>query len=204
MKHEAWVRDAEDIGVDLTAGGAEVLDRLHTFATLLREHAIPYGMIARGDEGRLWERHLLDCIRAIPAVPDEAASLCDLGTGAGLPGLVLAICLPGVAVTLTDTRRKRATFLTLAIDRLGLENTSVHAGRAESLSGGFDVCTARAFSDVAGSWAVAEPLLAAGGVLLYWAGERFQPSDVPGTARTTYFTTSALARSGPVVIMARQ
>lgn len=204
MKHEAWVRGAADVGVDLTTRGAEVLDRLQTFATLLHEHAIPYGMIARRDADRLWERHLLDCIRAVPAVPDQATSVCDLGSGAGLPGLLLAICLPSVAVTLTDTRRKRAAFLTLAIDRLGLENASVHPGRAESLSGGFDVCTARAFSDVAGSWAVAEPLLAAGGVLLYWAGETFQPSEVPVTARTTYFTTSALARSGPVVIMARQ
>lgn len=204
MKHEAWVRDAADVGVDLTAAGDEVLERLLTFAALLREQAIPYGMIARGDAERLWERHLLDCLRAVPAVPGPAVSVCDLGAGAGLPGLVLAICLPDVAVTLTDTRRKRAAFLTLAIDRLGLENASVHAGRAESLTGGFDVCTARAFSDVAGSWAVAEPLLADGGVLLYWAGERFEASEVPGTARTTYFTTSALARSGPVVIMARQ
>jgi 16S rRNA (guanine527-N7)-methyltransferase len=200
VKHEALRSAAEDLGVVLSP---EQATRLHLYEDLLRTKAVPGGLVASGDVDRLRERHILDCLRAAPLVSD-GARLCDLGSGAGLPGVVLAVALPGVEMTLAESRRARVAFLELAIEALGLSHVRVHHGKAQDLGGAFDVCTARAFASLDRSWATADPLLAPGGRLLYWAGVDVDPSLPPGTRTVPLFPTSALARSGPVVIMTRQ
>jgi 16S rRNA (guanine527-N7)-methyltransferase len=163
-------------------------------------------MVARGDADRLAERHVDDALRGVPSVQASARSLCDLGSGGGLPGVVLAIALPRVHVTLAERRRNRSTFLELVVRELQLENVSVYAGDARQLpAAAFDVCTARAFADASATWAVAEPLLTIGGRLLYWAGSSFDVAAavVPG-ARLRASEASEVAGSGPVVIMTRQ
>ena len=202
VKHEGLRADAARLGIELDADRAELLER---YESLLRDRASALGMIAAGDLPRLRERHILDSLRAVPVLPDSARHCLDLGSGAGLPGLPVAIARPDLSVTLTETRHRRIAFLELAAGELGLDGVSVHGGRAEDAHGPVDVCFARAFRDARGSWEVARGLLNPAGSLLYFAGARFDPErDVPAGVRTERAPTSPLANAGPLVIMSRQ
>jgi len=202
VKHEGWADESEALGVDLPAGAGERLDR---YEQLLLERGAPMGIVAPGDLPRLHERHLLDCLRAAPLAAG-ARTAYDLGSGGGLPGMVIAIAHPDLAITLVDVRRNRAAFLEVVVSELGLEHVSVYPRRAETLKVRVDLCLARAFKPAATAWAMAAPLLAPdGGRLIYWAGETFEPdSDGPSGASVALFRTPALARSGPLAIMTPQ
>ncbi len=201
MKHEGW-EILEDLEVDLD--DAQIA-RLEAFEELLLAHAIPMGMISRGDGPRLRERHIVDCLRAVPLIPGSASNGCDLGSGAGLPGIPLAIASPDVRMTLVEVRRNRAAFLERAVSELELGNVSIHARRLETYRARADVCFARAFADAKSSWSSAVRLLGKDGSLIYWAGERFDVEhDGPTDATIELFPTSALARSGPLAIMSPQ
>jgi 16S rRNA (guanine527-N7)-methyltransferase len=190
------------LGVELDSAAEERLER---FEGLLLGRAALMGMISKGDVPRVRERHVLDCVRAVPLLRAEDRRLCDLGSGAGLPGLVLACVRPDIAVVLTEVRRNRAAFLEMAVEELGLDQVTVWGRRIETLRERFDVCTARAFADPRTSWATAERSLEPGGRLIYWAGERFDAAtDPPQGVETTLFETAALARSGALAIMTRQ
>ena len=198
VKHEGWDL-AEDVGAGLDLAAIAQLER---FEDLLREQAVPMGMVAASDATRLRERHVVDSLRAAPHLP-ERGSVCDLGSGAGFPGLVLAIARPDLRFVLVEVRRNRAVFLQRAAE--DLPNVSVHARRLETFRARVDVCTARAFGPPAKSWEAAARILAPSGRLIYWAGASYdRAADLPEGVSATHFTASALARSGPLVIMARQ
>ena len=201
MKHEGWDEITEALGLSF---GPDKVGQLESFESLVRAHAIPLGMVATADEGRLRERHIQDCLRAAAVVRGADVTSYDLGSGAGLPGLVVAIACPSLQVTLVESRRPRAAFLQLAVERLGLANARVASVRVDTLTEPADLCFSRAFTRVAKAWKAAEPLLVPNGRLVYFAGERFDPADLPKGIASTMVTTSALARSGPLVIMSRQ
>ena len=148
----------------------EQLDRLSAFAILLADRAVPLGLIAESDRERVLERHVLDCLRALAAVRHDDACLVDLGSGAGLPGLALGIALPDRQLILLEPRHRAAGFLELAAHELQLPNVSVRAERVEDSPVQADLATARAFADLAGSWAAACRVLRRGGRLVYFAG----------------------------------
>lgn len=201
MKHEGWAV-LSDLGVPLVPEQISLLERYEEF---LVERGAPMGMIAPSDVSRLRERHILDSLRAVPILPPATATMCDLGSGAGLPGIPLAIALPDVQVTLVEVRHNRAAFLETVIGALGLEGVTVHARRLETFRTSVDVCLARAFAPAPKAWEAAERLLDAAGMLVYWAGATFDPeADVPPGVDLALFPTSALARSGPLAIMTRQ
>ena len=198
VKHEGW-NLAAAVGADLNAA---TIARLERFEAILQEEAVPLGMVSASDAERLRERHVVDSLRAVPHLP-PAGTVCDLGSGAGFPGLVLAIARPDLRFVLVEVRRNRAAFLTRAAS--DLENVRVHARRVETFRERVDVCTARAFGPPGRSWEAAERLLPPEGRLLYWAGASYdRATDLPDGVSAAHFTTSALARSGPLVIMARQ
>ena len=200
VKHEGW-DIAEALDLDLTP---EQLDKLEAFEALIRERAIPLGMVATADAPRLRERHLHDSLRAATVVSAGDRTAYDLGSGAGLPGVVVAIACPDLRTSLVESRRPRAAFLQLVVDRLGLSNVAVCNERVETLADPVDLCFSRAFARVGVAWKAADRVLAPGGRLVYFAGERFDPAELPVDAAWTLVTTSALARSGPLVIMSRQ
>ena len=135
----------------------------------------------------------------------ENGTAYDLGSGGGLPGLVIAIARPDLELTLVDVRRNRAAFLEMVVADLGLAHVSVYPRRAETLRVRVDLCLARAFKPPGATWAAAESLLRPGGRLIYWAGETFDPeTDVPDGVAVELFRTPALARSGPLAIMSPQ
>ena len=191
-----------DLGVPLGPGQIALLERYEEF---LVERAAPMGMVAPSDVPRLRERHILDSLRAVPLLPPATVTVCDLGSGAGLPGIPFAIARPDVQITLVEVRQNRAAFLETVIGALGLERVTVHARRLETLRSSVDVCLARAFAPAPKAWAAADRLLGAGGMLVYWAGATFDPNaePLPGVD-VALFPTSALARSGPLAIMTRQ
>ena len=182
-------------------------ERLQLFARLLQDRAVPAGFVAASDAGRLWERHILDSLRAAEAFTDANAVAYDLGSGAGLPGIPLAVVRPGCSFVLCESHRRRVAFLELAVERLALENVEVRPGRVEDLAPGADVITARAFASLERCWAAARPLLTTGGRLVYFAGAGL--ADPEGEARsvagreTEVSLIGRLASSPPLVMMTR-
>jgi 16S rRNA (guanine527-N7)-methyltransferase len=161
-------------------------------------------MVARSDVPRLRERHIVDSLRAVPHLP-ASGTVCDLGSGAGLPGLVLAIARPDLHFVLVEVRRNRADFLQQAAEAIGLPDVAVYARRLATYRDVADACTARAFGSAVGSWAAADRLLGRSGFLIYWAGASFDAAtDAPNGVSVHLFETPGLAQSGPLVIMARQ
>jgi 16S rRNA (guanine527-N7)-methyltransferase len=195
--------DASRIGVALDDVAAQ---RLATLAELLGDQAVKVGLISESDAPRVYERHLLDCLRVVPLLTDDR-SLMDLGTGAGLPGLVVSCVLPEVEVLLVDSRRRAGAFLELAVARLDVR-AEVRIQRAEDLDVRVDVCTARAFGPLERSWEAAYPHLHPGGRLIYFAGGGADPRPVAREIERpappeTISVEPVVASSSPLVIMSR-
>ena len=125
----------------------ETLDRLLAYERLLREEGQRQNLVAASTLDTFWERHIIDSAQLIRFAPTPHASWCDIGSGAGLPGIVVA-CLVDGPVTLIEPRRLRAEFLHRVIRRLGL-SAEVLATKVERAEGRFDVITARAVARIA-------------------------------------------------------
>lgn len=158
------------VAVDVFAG---VLPTVVTYAELLAGPGVERGLVGPHEVSRLWDRHLLNSAVVADLVPHPCA-LVDLGSGAGLPGIVLALLLPDCDVTLLEPMLRRTVFLTECIDLLGLPNVRVLRGRAEEFAGrvSADVVTARAVAPMDRLAAMALGLLRPGGILLAIKGAR--------------------------------
>ncbi len=141
------------------------------YAALLADAGVVRGLIGPREAPRLWERHLINCALLADALPLDA-DVCDIGTGAGLPGLVLAIVRPDLTLTLVEPMLRRTTWLETSVGELGLTNVEVRRGRAEDLHGEIasPFATARAVArlDKLARWTF--PLLTAGGTLVAMKG----------------------------------
>lgn len=136
----------------------------------LAEHGIVLGLIGPLELPRLWSRHVLNSGLLAPFVP-EGSSVADVGSGAGLPGLVLAAARPDLAVTLIEPMERRVAWLEEEGARLGLTNVTVERGRAEEVEPGrFDVVTARAVGALTGLLPITAPLAKPGGRLALMKG----------------------------------
>ena len=120
----------------------ETFDKLDAFAALLREESGRQNLISASTLHQLWERHILDSAQLVRFEPYAGASWTDIGSGAGLPGIVIA-CLVDGPVKLIEPRRLRAEFLHKVCESLRI-NASVFVGKAERAEGNYDVITARA------------------------------------------------------------
>jgi 16S rRNA (guanine527-N7)-methyltransferase len=147
------------------------LPLLEAYADLLATVGVTRGLIGPREVPRLWDRHLVNCGLLAPLVPADA-TVADLGSGAGLPGVVLAIARPDLRVTLVEPMARRVSFLEEVRDRLGLDAVEVVRARAESWADAphFDVVTARAVAALPKLVTWALPLVAEGGVLLAMKG----------------------------------
>jgi 16S rRNA (guanine527-N7)-methyltransferase len=185
------------------------LERLQVYRDLLADRAVSLGLVAETDRDRLWERHIEDCVRATVTFRDEDRVAYDLGSGAGLPGIVLACALPDRRFRLVEPRRRAAAFLELAIERLSLENAEVLIARAKDLSEQADVVTARAFAPLERAWSAAFPLLRSGGRLVYFAGAGIEDPATLAWSLTTpeppgeVEVVDRVDSFGPLVIMSR-
>ncbi len=124
----------------------ETVERLEYYIVLLKGENQRHNLISRGTIEGVWDRHILDSAQLLRFQQGLGASWVDIGSGAGLPGIVVA-CLTDGPVTLIEPRRRRAAFLSEVIDKLGL-NARVAAVKAERASGKYVMITARAVASV--------------------------------------------------------
>ncbi len=146
-----------------------VRDRLIAYVELLARWNAAYNLTAVRDPGEMVARHLLDSLAIAPHV--GGTTLADLGSGAGLPGIPLALVAPERQVTLVDSNGKKARFLREAVRALKLANVRVIEGRVQDVPGQFDCVTARAFATLADMLNWAGGLLADGGCWLAMKGK---------------------------------
>ncbi len=170
---------------ELSAEARELLGdslvALTSYVELLAGPGVERGLIGPRESPRLWTRHVLNCAVVAPLIAPDAA-VDDVGSGAGLPGMVLALVRPDLEVTLVEPLLRRATFLTEVVDRLAVGNVRVERIRAEdavrAVNSGSraarDVVTARAVAplDRLAGWCL--PLLKEGGTLLAVKGSTAQ------------------------------
>jgi 16S rRNA (guanine527-N7)-methyltransferase len=192
------------------------------YAAMLAGPAVEQGLIGPRETARLWDRHLLNCAAVAELIPNQGLVI-DLGSGAGLPGIVLAMLLPEAEVVLLEPLARRASFLDESVRQLGLGNARVCRGRAEDQAGQLagDVVTARAVAPLDRLAGLALGLTRPGGLVLAIKGasaqqevERARPvldrlgaRDVAvvhaGSGRVSppptivRFTAGAIADSGP-------
>jgi 16S rRNA (guanine527-N7)-methyltransferase len=149
----------------------EQLPLAQRYVALLVSAGVERGLLGPREAARIWDRHLLNCAVIHPAIP-TGCTIADIGSGAGLPGMVLAIVRPDLAVTLVEPMQRRCEFLSEVIGDLRLPNVTVRRARAETLGADLtvDVVTARAVAPLErlARWAI--PLLSPGGRLLALKG----------------------------------
>ncbi|MGW7658535.1 16S rRNA (guanine(527)-N(7))-methyltransferase RsmG, partial [Streptomyces tendae] len=143
------------------------------YGELLADVGVTRGLIGPREVPRLWERHLLNCAVLSEVVP-EGVTVCDVGSGAGLPGIPLALTRPDLRITLLEPLLRRTNFLREVVELLGLEHVTVVRGRAEEVLGKLTpmhVVTARAVAplDRLAGWGV--PLLRPYGEMLLLKGD---------------------------------
>jgi len=184
------VRDAADVLVEqrLLERYPEAAEALRHYVALLATDGVIRGLIGPREVSRLWSRHVANCAVLEELVP-EGAVVADVGSGAGLPGLPLALVRPDVRVVLVEPLLRRTTFLTEAVEALGLgDRVEVLRGRAEETRLAVDIVTARAVAplDRLAGWTL--PLARVGGVLLALKGD--------GAAEEITASSAALEKLG--------
>ena len=195
---DGGVRTELEAGLAALGLAPALAEPLLAYLALLDRWNRTYNLTAIRDPREMVSRHLLDSLAMHPYV--QAGTLADLGTGAGLPGIPLAIARPALQVTLVESNGKKARFMREALRTLGLDNARVAEARIEALDrpGAFDAITARALATLPLILELGGDLLAPGGTLLAmkgavpideiaalpagWQVERIEPLQVPGLA----------------------
>ena len=124
----------------------ETFERLQTYVELLKAESLHQNLVSESTMENLWDRHILDSAQLLRFEPNEGQSWVDIGSGAGLPGIVIA-CLGQGPITLIEPRRLRAEFLSKVVETLDL-NAAVVCAKVERIGGRFDVITARAVASL--------------------------------------------------------
>ncbi|MFM8868984.1 MAG: 16S rRNA (guanine(527)-N(7))-methyltransferase RsmG [Candidatus Nanopelagicus sp.] len=147
-------------------------EKIQSFATLLKTQGIERGLIGPKEADRIWERHIANCI-PITTLIKEGVRLADIGSGAGLPGVVIALARADLKVTLIEPLQRRVDFLFEVIDQLEIP-VEVIRGRAETTKKQFEVVTARAVAPLEKLIQISWHMILKGGHLLAIKGESAQ------------------------------
>ena len=180
-EHDALWRFLEDRGVDPQG----VVDKLEAYEALIRRWNTRQNLISRRDIGRLRVRHVHDSLALLPW---WSGRLADVGAGAGLPGVPLAIARPASAVTLIERSERKVRFLTQVVLELELRNVEIIACDVTELSRSnrypcgalFDTVTARALVAPPAAWKLVRSLIEPEGAALFQSGARLSPALFEG------------------------
>ena len=151
----------------------ETLERLDTYAERLIKWNRAINLVAKPTLDSLWTRHFLDSAQVLDHAPATAKTWIDLGSGAGFPGLVVAVLRLDIAVTLVESDRRKSVFLSETARACGLTVT-VLTERAENIEQKADIVSARALAPLADLLALSQPLLTPGGTALFLKGENVE------------------------------
>lgn len=190
----------------LTAVSRETLARLEAYAALLARWQSRINLVGPATLRNPWRRHFLDSAQLLPYLPESTRRLADLGSGAGFPGLVLAIM--GVPdVHLIESDQRKVAFLRAVAGETGTPVT-IHATRIEALSGlEADVITARALAPLASLLDYALPLLrsqgGSKGACLFLKGQQVEPELAAASARWSMTVERLASRSDPTGVILR-
>jgi len=164
---------AEKLPPEAAAVFRGALDQARRYAELLATDGVTRGLLGPRETGRLWDRHLLNCAVVAELLPERGV-LVDIGSGAGLPGVVLALLRPSLRVILLEPLLRRSVFLEECVAEIGLTNATVVRARAEERAAAHikaDIATARAVAPLDRLVGWAAPLVRAGGELLAIKGQ---------------------------------
>lgn len=186
----------------------EHYDAVAAYAEMLRHQGELRGLIGPREVSRIWERHILNSAAVVPFLPTDG-TIADLGSGAGLPGIVVAILRPSAEILLVEPMERRCIWLQEVVDELGLTNVEIKRGRAEEYHGAFecDAVTSRAVAALDKLARLSLPLVRRGGEMVILKGrnvvreidparkvlrklgaaepEVFEAATVPGVESTT-------------------
>lgn len=157
------------------------------YAELLGTWGIERGLIGPREADRIWERHIANCIPVTTLIP-VGVTVADVGSGAGLPGIVIALARPDLRVTLIEPLQRRVDFLNEVIKELDLPITVIR-GKAESVKSAFAIVTARAVKPLPVLLPMVWPLIASKGALLAIKGESAQAEIDESKEKTNTTTT---------------
>jgi len=197
---DALLAAANTLGVTVDSAAAE---QLLAYLAMLQQWNRVYNLTALRDPDEMLSHHLVDCLAVLPALVRHAAGrplrILDVGSGGGLPGVVLAVLQPSWQVSCVDTVSKKASFVRQVAAELGLSNLRALHARVETLdpkAGRFDVITSRAFASLADFTALTEPLLADDGVWMAMKGKLPLEEQAALPASLTVFHVEQLTVPG--------
>ena len=146
--------------------GPKMLKHFKTYLSLLTLWNLKFNLTAINEPEEIWRKHFLDSLTVLLALPKDARRVIDIGSGAGFPGLPIAIVRPNLDITLLEATGKKVKFLEHVIQTLGLKNAKAVHGRAESTKGKYDVVLARAVAALPTLLGYAWQLLKEDGIMI--------------------------------------
>ena len=172
MDKERFIEELKKIGINITD---DQLNKLETYYNELIEYNKNVNLTRIVDKDEVYLKHFYDSLTLIKAIDlNKEVTLCDVGTGAGFPGMVLAIVFPNLSITLVDALQKRITFLDLVINKLGLTNVKTVHARIEDYAKDnrekYDIVTCRAVSNLRVLLEICIPLVKVGGYFIPMKG----------------------------------
>ena len=140
----------------------ETFSQLEKYVALLQKWNKAINLVGKSTESEIWERHIADSLQLLPLIPESTPALADLGSGAGLPGMVLAIARPDIYVTLIEQDQRKAAFLQEVSSLLALKNTRILNLDIHKVTDRFPLITARALAPLTVLCGMANSLFAEG------------------------------------------
>lgn len=167
MSKEEFLIKTKELGITITE---EMLNKLDTYYHILKEENNKYNLTRIIEEDAVYLKHFYDSLTITKVIDINNQSICDIGSGAGFPGLVLTICFPNAKLTLIESNGKKCNFLNIVKDKLNLTNVTILNTRAEEFSKNnrevFDILTARAVAPLKHLLEYGIPLLKIGGYFI--------------------------------------
>ena len=167
MNKEEFINEVKKLGIEITENQ---LKQLSTYYKLLIEENKKYNLTSIIEEKEVYLKHFYDSLTIVKGIELDSQYICDIGTGAGFPGLVLKIVFPNIKIDLLDATTKKCQFLNMVIDNLKLENIRVINARAEEYSHEcrekYDIVTSRAVASLKHLLEYSIPLLKLNGTFI--------------------------------------
>ena len=184
----------------MTGTGAETTDRLAAYLALLEKWQQRINLVGSGSMQDPWRRHILDSAQLLPLLPSGSPSVADLGTGAGFPGVVLAI-MGDARVHLVESNARKCAFLSEVL-RITETKATIHHKRIEDLASlAVDVVTARGCANLLSLLDYAKPLLTPSGICLFLKGQSVEAELTESQKKWRMRTQRITSRSDPAGVV---